>query len=273
MKLNISLIAAFALLPATAHAWSHKGHATIADLAATNLTPAAQAQVRELLNGDLDANERPSGRTTLAEVSSWPDEIRALASNGTYRGWHSRANPVCGDRLGSCKNGHCIDQIIINQTAILKDHAQSLRTRNEALKWVVHLVGDLHMPLHSGNNRDGGGNIAVMLTGLKSNKDRTLHEVWDNDLLKYALKRGPISATPEPAKPLTIDAPSQWMQETRILARQYVYAPLPGFACDSKPATPIALDKAYQEQSVPIILDQVGKAGARLAQLLNHALR
>ena len=272
MKHKTLLIITAILLPAGAHAWSHKGHATIADIAAANLTTVAHAQIRELLKNDLDANEKPSGRTTLADISSWPDEIRTRASPGTYRGWHSRANPVCSDLLGNCKNGHCIDQIIINQTAILKDHTQSPRTRNEALKWVVHLIGDLHMPLHSGNNYDGGGNIPVRLSSTGSSKARTLHEVWDNELLKYALKRGPIGKIQE-ARPLTTDAPTAWMQETRILARQHVYEPLPGFACGSKPEVPITLNKDYLEQSAPIIREQVGKAGARLAQLLNETLR
>ncbi|MBS1155041.1 MAG: hypothetical protein H6R07_965 [Proteobacteria bacterium] len=273
MKQIILLSAALVLLPAGAHAWSHTGHALIAQIANANLTPAAQAQVQELLKNDLDANENPSGRTTLAEVSSWPDEIRTKSNNGTFRGWHSRANPVCNDTLGPCKNGHCADQIIIDQTALLKDRTQPLRTRNEALKWVVHLVGDLHMPLHSGSNRDGGGNIPVTLIGLKSRKDPTLHDVWDNDLLRYALKRGPISIATEAASPLTADSPTQWMREARALSRQYVYAPLPGFACGSTPATPIALDPSYQEQAVPVIRDQIGKAGLRLAQLLNETLR
>lgn len=273
MKQIILLSAALATFPAGVHAWSHQGHAAIADIASANLTPAAQAQVRELLKDDLAADETPSGRATLAEVSSWPDEIRTVADNGAFRGWHSRANPVCNDSLGPCKNGHCADQIIIDQTALLKDRGQSPRARNEALKWIVHLVGDLHMPLHSGSNRDGGGNIPVVLIGLKSGKEPTLHGVWDSELLRYALKRGSLDIPTEPTGPLAADAPTQWMQEARVLSRQYVYAPLPGFACGSKPATPIILDKDYQEQSVPVIRSQIGKAGARLAHLLNETLR
>lgn len=272
MKPIILLSAALALLPAGAHAWSHTGHALVANIASANLTPAAQAQVRELLKDDLDAHGNPSGRTTLAAVSSWPDEIRTAAGDGAFRGWHSRANPVCTDSLGSCKNGHCVDRIIIDQAAILKDRTQSAGSRNEALKWVVHLVGDLHMPLHSGSNHDGGGNIPVTLIGLKSGKAPTLHEVWDSQLLRYALKRGPITAA-DTTNPLTTDSPTQWMLEARALSRQYVYAPLPGFACNSKPTEPIALDHSYQEQSVPVIREQIGKAGSRLAQLLNEILR
>ncbi|MDR3414161.1 MAG: S1/P1 nuclease [Formivibrio sp.] len=273
MKQIILLIAILALLSTEALAWSHQGHAMIADLASANLTPAARNQVRELLRGDLDANGNPSGRTTLAEISSWPDEIRTLANNYTFRGWHSRANPVCNDRLGACKNGHCVDQIIIDQTAILKDRTQPQRARNEALKWIVHLVGDLHMPLHSGSNGDGGGNIPVTLVGLKSGKNPTLHEVWDNELLLQALKRGPISVPVEPTTTLAADAPTQWMLEARNMARHDVYDPLPGFICGSNPAIPIVLDKTYQEKAFPVIRDQIGKAAARLAQLLNESLR
>lgn len=258
--------------PAFGWAWGKLGHATVADIAAARLTPAATAQVSTLLTNDLDRHLQPSGRTTLAQIASWADEIRDIAPVGTYRGWHTRANPVCTEALGACKDGHCVDQNIIRYTGILQDLTQPPQARNEALKWVVHLVGDLHMPMHSGVH---GKDLVVSLEGQPTRPGATLHSVWDTDLAKLALQTGPIAPTPLPdaSAVLTADAPTQWMLETRTLARQHVFDPLPQFSCSHELQGPVLLDLAYQQQSAPVIRAQMGKAGLRLAQLLNAALR
>ena len=258
--------------PALGWAWGKLGHATVADMAAAHLTPVATAQVSALLTNDLDRHLQPSGRTTLAQIASWPDEIRDIAPVGTYRGWHTRANPVCTYVLGACKEGHCVDQNIIRYTRILQDQDQPPQVRNEALKWVVHLVGDLHMPMHSGVH---GKDMVVSLEGQPTRPGTTLHGAWDTDLAKLALQAGPIALTPWPdaSAALTADAPTQWMLETRALARQHVFDPLPGFSCSGELPGSMVLDLAYQQQSAPVIRAQISKAGLRLAQLLNAALR
>lgn len=257
--------------PVLGWSWGKLGHATVAEIAATQLTPAAAEQVSSLLKNDLDRDQQPSGRTTLAQIASWPDEIRETAPAGTYQGWHTRANPVCSEALGACKDGHCVDQLIIHNAQILQDPAQTPRARNEALKWVVHLVGDLHMPMHSGVH---GKDILVNLEGQPTRPGTTLHQAWDNSLAKLALTGSPVVATPLPefTSAPAADAPTQWMRETRLLSRQFVFDPLPGFSCGVELHGPVVLDLGYQQQSAPFIREQIGKAGLRLAQLLNAAL-
>jgi len=257
--------------PVAGWSWGKLGHATVADIAAAHLTPAATAQVRRLLENDLDRDQQASGRTTLAQIASWADEIRDIAPAGTYRGWHTRANPVCSQALGACKDGHCVDQLIIHNAQILQDPAQAPRARNEALKWVVHLVGDLHMPMHSGVY---GKDILVRLEAQPTRPGTTLHQAWDNDLAKRALLGNPVEVTPSPefTSAPAADAPTQWMRETRVLSRQFVFDPLPGFSCGAELRGPMLLDLAYQQQSAPVIREQIGKAGLRLAQLLNAVL-
>ncbi len=263
------------LLPLPALAWNAAGHAAVAAIATPLLTPQASAQVRALLAGDLDRHGQPSGRTQLTEIASWPDEIRDEAVKtdpAAFRGWHVRANPVCADTLGACPDGHCVDQLIIRQAAILADRTQPLRARNEALKWVVHLVGDLHMPLHSGVNANGGG-VRVELAGYRRPERLSLHEAWDGPLLEHALAGWERQPRPAARLPLTPDAPTHWMLETRALALSAVYQPLPGFSCDARLASPIRLDEAYREASVAVIRQQIERAGLRLAALLNERLR
>lgn len=271
---QIVLVLCCALASSACLAWGGRGHAAVGALAEANLSPAAQAQVQVLLRDDLDRYEQASGRKTLASVASWADEIRDLATRTdpkAYRGWHVRSNSVCSDALGACRDGHCVDQLIISKARILKDVHQPLRARNEALKWIVHLVGDLHMPLHSGINSNGGG-AKVELEGVELKGYATLHGVWDSELANAALKGWKPSVVLGAVSLLADDAPTQWMLETRTVALQDVYEPLPGFACKVKLAEPLVLDSAYQQRSVPVVRQQIERAGLRLAQLLNQLL-
>lgn len=264
-------------VPASAWAWGVKGHAAVASLAEANLRPEVLAQVRDLLADDLDRNDRPSGRKTLAAVASWPDEIRSEAVKtdpGAYKGWHVRSNQVCSDKLGKCPDGHCVDQLIIHYSKILRDRHQPQRARNEALKWIVHLVGDLHQPLHSGVNPNGGGAKAV-LDGVapRPGEPLTLHSAWDNELAVAALKGWHSTAVlPQDLPRLAEDAPTQWMLETRGVALRDAYSTLPGFHCGEKLPEPVILDEAYQQHSIGVIRQQIERAGLRLAQLLNETL-
>lgn len=255
-----------------AFAWGAKAHAAIAELASASLTPAAHAQVADLLAADLDRAGRPSGRTTLAEVAAWADEIREAAEPEAYRGWHSRANPVCAETLAKCRNGHCADQLILQYAAVLRDRQQDLRARNEALKWIVHLVGDLHQPLHVGVGPDRGMR-RVVLGDEAGRRPRTLHQVWDRELAVLALARGPLQRmAPLPAyTPAAVEA---WMREAREVSRTVVYASLPGAGCVAAAAEgPWGLDAAYQARAVEAIRLQLERAGARLAALLNASLQ
>ncbi|MDO6385912.1 S1/P1 nuclease [Uliginosibacterium sp. 31-12] len=274
MLSRLLLVAALLCISGGARAWNAQGHAAVAAIAEAQLSPAALRQVSALLVGDLDRKEKSSGRKHLSEIASWPDEIRDEAVKtdpAAYKGWHVRSNQICSEQLGACRDGNCVDQLIIRYAAVLADRSQPQRARNEALKWVVHLLGDLHMPLHSGVNRNGGG-AKVLVTGMSLKPDDTFHTVWDGVLLNAALAGWTRKSQPVSRERLAVDSPTQWMIETRDLARREVYEPLPGFSCDAKLREPIVLDLAYQQHSVAVIRAQIERAGLRLAQLLNQLL-
>lgn len=258
-------------VPLPASAWGRAGHAAVAALAAAQLTPQAATEVRALLADDLDRYGQPSQRTTLAAIASWPDEIRDVAPRGAFKGWHTRANPVCGAALGPCRDGHCVDELIIAQAAVLADRGRTLRERNEALKWVVHLVGDVHQPMHSGVGTEGGG-IAVAGAGTGVKAGTSLHDLWDQAIGNRAVALAPLVATPVDAGPLAADAPTRWMLEAREVALRSVYEPLPGFECGRRLAAPVALPDGYVERAAVVARSQIERAGARLAMLLNQSL-
>lgn len=256
-----------------AMAWGRKGHATVAKIAEANLTPAARTQVQELLKGDLNNQGKLSGRTTLPDVASWADEIRKTAPPGTYKGWHVRSNSICRSALGPCSSGICGDQKLIHFIGVLKSRQASRRERNEALKFVVHLVGDMHMPLHSGSNHDNTGHFPVTLEDRQIRPNSTLHSLWDHELLALALRKPLNPVEIDTAPKLQANAVTLWMLEARELSRKHVYEPLPGFACGTPLPTPVKLSRAYEKQALPVIRKQVRRAGLRLAQVLNEALQ
>jgi hypothetical protein len=265
------LLLAVALLPTAALGWGKQGHAAVATLAAAQLTPHAAAEVQALLADDLDRHGGPSQRTTLAAIASWPDEIRDLAPKGAYKGWHTRASPVCGTALGPCRDGHCVDELLIAYAAVLGDRSASPRERNEALKWVVHLVGDLHQPLHSGVGPEGGG-IGVAVDGVRVKAGTSLHDLWDHEIGNRAVALAPLVVAAPDSAVLAATAPTQWMREARDVARRQVYESIAGFACGQRLVAPVALDAGYVERSAAVARTQIERAGARLAQLLNQLL-
>ena len=137
---------------------------------------------------------------------------------------------------------------------------------------MVHLVGDLHQPLHSGVSADGG-NVKVVVDGMPARAGTTLHALWDNAIGNLAVAAGPLQWRPVADDAPGADAPTRWMRETRDVARRAVYDTLPGFACGQPLPQPLRLDAAYVERATVVAREQMEIAGTRLARLLNGLLR
>jgi hypothetical protein len=281
--------------PGLASAWGPLGHQAVGAVAQERLSPRARAQVDALLVGDLGADGAPSGRTTLAQVASWADEIRG--SEADHPRWHFDNAPVCSDPGGqACPNDDCASRRVASQLALLADPGQPQRTRNEALKWVVHLVGDMHQPLHAADYAQGATHVAVELEGHSDKHALTLHGAWDVRLVDAALRAGHERAPPPQALRMLLKkaagfdparlraAPQRWVQESNALART-VALDYPGFACGANgggtdgaaaatpaPTQPVVLSRAYQQRAMRVIDERLALAGARLAQVLNDAL-
>jgi hypothetical protein len=212
-------------------AWGPQGHRTVGAIADRLLTPKAQATVAQLLAADRDKFGNPSGRTTLEEVSVWADEISGTPA--AHARWHYDNAPVCGTVAEAhfCRDGECGSEQLKRLILVLRDPGASPRERNEALKWVVHLVGDLHQPLHAADNDDRGGNsVQVALAGVKTRGRESLHRAWDNDLVKLALQTRNRQQPPANIDALSSEAqtlvgqagegvPDSWVAESNNLAR------------------------------------------------------
>ncbi len=277
------LLAAGLLGTGTCLAWGPQGHRTVGALADRLLTPQAQATVAQLLAADLDRFGNPSGRTTLEEVSQWADEVRGTPSD--HPPWHYDDRPLCGQLPKEiyCANGQCNSEQLKRLVAVLRDPRAPVRERNEALKWVVHLVGDLHQPLHASNNADRGGNeVQVALEGVRTRGRISLHKAWDTELVQLAFNASNRQRPPPDVAALATEARrlvlqvgqgtvDSWAVESNNLARNVAYH-YAGFACNSRPDGIIVLDRAYIDGAQALVRERVLLAGGRLANLLNQAL-
>ncbi|HEX7816720.1 S1/P1 nuclease [Dyella sp.] len=264
-RLAVAVLALLGVAP-MAQAWGPLGHSVVAELAQRHLSPAAETEVEHLLSLE--------HKTRLAEVASWPDEIRndpaqdALWKQTRSLHYVDFGNDKCNyEPPRDCPDGQCVVAAIDHYAEILADKKQSDETRLQALKFVVHFIGDEHQPLHAGSRDDKGGNqYQVQMDG----KGTNLHHVWDSGLLlthshdwqAYADeldKRGQVKL-PAPIAPL--DNPyAQWAEESCLATAQ------PGFYPNSH-----KIDDAYVKAELPLAEERLRIAGRRLANVLNMAL-
>ena len=282
VALSGALLLACCCAPAV-WAWGPQGHRTVGAIADRLLTPHSHAVVAQLLADDLDKFGNPSGRTTLEAVSVWADELHGTeAARGR---WHYDDVPICGSepKARYCPDGQCNTEQLKRLIGVLADARAAPRERNEALKWIVHLVADIHQPLHAADNDDRGGNLVpVALVGVRTRGRENLHRVWDNDLVKLALQARSGQQPPRDIDALAVEAreltaevgqgsPDSWAVESNNLARNVAYH-YPGFACNQVPPGIVILDEAYQQQAEVVVRERLLLAGGRLATLLNQTL-
>jgi hypothetical protein len=268
-------------LAGPAGAWAALGHRMVGELAQRHLNPAAQAEVARLLAGE----PVPS----LAGVAMWADDMRNADPERfkTTSRWHYINAQVggCGfDVERDCPDGNCVVVAIEKQRAILADRSQPIEARREALKFLVHLVGDAHQPMHAGNRTDSGGNkFQVSLRTPMEPEDyakkyyvdgvmgTNLHSIWDYYILgSRGLKLGTYSdrldALPWPPFPAPSKydvMPLAWAGEScRLIDARGLYPPEDNHA----------MDHAYLDAMRPLAEQRVRQAAWRLAQLLNQTL-
>ena len=278
-----ALAAILVLTVPGALAWGPQGHRTIGAIADRLLTPGAHATVLQLLADDQDKFGNPSGRTTLESVSEWADEVHGTPA--ARPAWHYDDVPICGseEKARYCHDGQCNTEQLERLIGVLGDAHAPTRERNEALKWVVHLVGDIHQPLHAADNGDHGGNLVlVVLEGVHTRGRENLHRAWDGDLVQLALHARNRQQPPRDIDALADEAanlerevgqgtPDGWARESNNLARNVAYH-YAGFACNSLRTGVVVLDAAYLDDAEVVVRERLLLAGARLANLLNKTL-
>jgi len=247
------------LLPVSGWAWGRIGHRVAARMAEQRLTPAAQAGVRALLGS----------KTSLADASTWADEQQEVPDSGH---WHYVNVPIAENRYHPryCAAGGCVVSKIEECSRTLLDLNAGMRRKQQALKFMVHLIADLHQPLHVGDNGDQGGNrLQVRFFGEGSH----LHRVWDSQIIERHTKNELVwlwdfdfIANPKRRAEWTKGTPEDWATETLQVAKE-VYR-LPGARNVMRSGT--RLGPEYYSFALPIIQMQLAKSGTRIALVLNR---
>ena len=273
--LPLATILTLCSLPATVWAWGNEGHRVTGLVANELLTPKARIRLNQLVPG-----------INLGEFASQMDVYRAALAielPGSDK-WHYDNPPVCGNRSYAdyCPNGNCASGKIPVYFKILSDTNATTEARAQAAMFLVHMVGDIHQPLHSSDDMDQGGNLKNVLPP-GADMPRNLHRVWDSDLAKLVL-RG-ISES-DYAKQLVQrhkekDIPAwqkgearEWVDESLAIARKNTYGNLPEYTCGTPwPKEKVVnLPQWYMDAAQEVIPVQLARAGARIAWLLNRAL-
>ena len=268
MKPAFILAAALALVPSSpAMAWGKTGHRVVAAIADTELSGLARAHIQEILGP----------RESLDEAATWPDEMRSDPSIF----WQKTATPWHFVTLNGTTYDHAPPEgdaleALVRFSRILQDPGASLADKQLALRFVVHLVGDLHQPLHVGGCCDKGANdVKVTFFGKPTN----LHAVWDAQLvdeeqlsfteLAEKLERH-ISSREIIAWSDT--NPRNWISESaEIRDRLYptVHPKTGAQKGNDKDLDVPDLSYSYVYQFTPVMERRLSQAGVRLAAYLN----
>ena len=263
-------------VPQVVHAWGEKGHRITGLVAQSLLTPLARERLKDLV-GDED----------LATIALYMDRNRASLEERIpgSRKWHYDNLPVCDADTRSpaqlCSDGNCASARLREYTRALSDPHASMDKRRFAVYVLVHLIGDIHQPLHAGDHEDAGGNdIKVAIPG--SNTPRlNLHGAWDVELIErlyggqdeQAVAAQLIARYGKQFSAWDRGSTQDWLRESNQLARALAYGSLPGFACAAPtPAEPVTLSPDYLAAASGVIPEQLARAGARIARVLNRAL-
>jgi nuclease S1 len=267
MRFLIIAATAAVLVPSPALAWGKTGHRVVAAIADSQLSGLSRANVEEILGPG----------ESLDEAANWPDEMRSAP--GDF--WQKTATPWHYVTLNGAIYDHAPQEgdaleALDHFSTVLKDPSASREDKQLALRFVVHLVGDLHQPLHVGKCCDKGGNdVKVTWFGKPTN----LHAVWDSQLvddeqlsfteLAAKLKRHISNA--DVIKWWDV-SPRDWTSESAAI-RDTLYPP---------PARPKKGQKVKKGQSLlpdlsygyvfkftPVMERRLSQGGVRLAAYLN----
>lgn len=305
--LYVFIICALAVAPATVHAWGSKGHRIVAEIAQRHLDATASQRVDDLLDG-----------RKLPEVATWSDEIRSIPGwscagpfhyvtvppDQSYfeynkKLWKNAQRPEKKRRdMDQPPAGDSLRALVYFETVLNDDQASHEAKRN-ALAFMVHLVGDMHMPLHNGRGCDRGGNSVTVDF---FDEETNLHSVWDTKLieserLSFTEFANFIDHYSQPEIELLASAsPIDWVNQAQTLLDDIytcdatsrgdrctcfcgdcsdgksVFGGCQAKSCSLMQAGPVTLRYGYKAQHSNTLREQLGNGGVRLAAMLNRIL-
>ncbi len=257
-------------LPTQSFAWGREGHHIIGLIAQSRLSDSAKAQITALL-----------GSQTIAEASTWADEIRK--DHPETAGWHYVDIPLAApffeerdcfqpdtahpEAAANTDHHNCAVDRVDMFARIVADPSLPKAARVDALKYLMHFVSDLHQPMHAlAEGRGGNDNHIVQFGKPDCGPDRpcNLHGLWDTGLIEHAdpneqsyaqhiqmvIARDHLDLLPE-------GTPRDWANESHLAAAG-AYLENGGLA-----------DQIYFDHEISVVDRRLALAGVRLADMLN----
>jgi hypothetical protein len=253
----------------------------VARIAWLEMRPDTRAGVAALLRQGrlLETPECPVA--TIEQASLWADCIKPLGDRFSYAySWHYQNVDVCKpfDLKAACKDGNCVSAQIERSARLVADESVPPRERLAALAFLIHFVGDLHQPMHAGDQEDLGGNRVAANYGVIGGR-ANLHGIWDGWLAERAISTPPAGAAALVAQVPTAErrrladgTVEEWSREMWEKSGSQAYRSLLGDPCAPRPAERPVLDESEVRSLIPLVRDNVVAGGIRLARLLDDAL-
>ena len=253
MRRIVTLIMAV-LIPAMAFAWGAKGHDIVAYVAEKNISKKTLRKVEQVLGGH-----------SMVYVANWMDNASHTEEYAYTKTWHYvNVDPEEGSYRNATKEKKG-DVVVAVDTIVANLKSGELAPEEECaqLMMLIHLVGDMHCPMHAGHKSDRGGNgTKVKYFG----SQKKLHSVWDSDIIESAHRWSHTEwqlqidrATRKQKKAIMQGTPVGWIEECVALAAD-VYA---------RSTTGENLSYDYVAHYAPVLEEQLLKAGVRLAAILD----
>jgi hypothetical protein len=254
------ILAIVALMSSISFSWGRDGHRIIATVAEEHLDETTKVMIQSLI-----------GNNHLYSIANWADEIRReRPETGPWHYVNISLNSTGYNAQRDCPPPRsCVVEKIKEFSRILVDKSASREQRAEALKFLVHFVGDVHQPLHAVKEARGGNDIAVhFLNSSRCGRySCNLHGVWDTSMIRHTgLSRSEYAERLESLNnednltPLAGGTPEQWANESLRVARTI-------WVQDGA-----NLDEDYYEENIERLDRQMALAGLRLARLLNETI-
>jgi hypothetical protein len=255
---TLLVLAVLTLAPAKALPWAENGHRIVAAIAEKRLSPTARKAVKELLGAD-----------SMARVSTWMDFIKSDQEFDDLNNYHYVEMSKGNGYWASEKNPKGdIVTAIIHYEDVLRNKRSTMEERKIALKSLIHLIGDIHQPLHACL---AGDRCATMLWLQWFNDQANLHKVWDESLIELQklsyteyvdfLDHISNSEVNRWQKSSVID----WLTESAEY-REQIYAGLR----DEKGKKIYKLSYRYNFDNIGLVEQRLKQAGVRLAFFLNN---
>lgn len=268
------------LLVCTPHAlaWGGKGHRLTGHVAYSLLTPTARANLAKIM-----------GSADLAAMTLYLDTQRERLDKDIpgSREWHYDNKPACKDNVpvsAYCPQGNCASVQIGMAYKRLVDMHETKSAKQFAIFVLAHVIGDLHQPLHVADDNDAGGNqLRIHATWADGSEAQVnLHALWDTTIVEKMYRWQDERVVAARLVQEYADEGKAWVkkpmavriEETHAIAREVVYAKVPGFACGSTDEKEtLNVGDAYLREAAQIIERQIARAGYSIAHMLNRALR